>query len=162
MCSTAAFSERCYYSHLPLRCYLDVDGYENTDCQYTYQCVFAQNCYACQQCYYSSDCKNSYFLLDCRNCEECFGCVNLSHKKFCFFNQQLEKKEYRYRVEEFLKKYTREELAQKFYELSLDVPRRSTRGMGNDAVTGDLNFNMSNCLYCFDMQDAKEMSNSRS
>lgn len=158
MCTTPCFSEKCYYTYLPLRCYYDVDGYANTDCQYTYGCVYAQKCYTCQDCYYSTDCKHAYFLLDCRNCEYCFGCVNLTHKKYCFFNEQLTKEVYIQRVEAYLSNTPRKEIKSTFATFTLQFPRRATRGKGNEEVSGDLNFNMSNCYYCFDMQDAKDMT----
>jgi hypothetical protein len=158
MCTTAVYSEQCYYSYLPFKCYYDVDGYANTDCQYTYACVYAMGCYASQYIYYSKKCTNSHFLLDCMACDYCFWCVNLSHKKYCFFNQQLDKQTYNKRLQEYRSAHTHEQIKTHIDEFFLQHPRREIRGHGNEEVIGDLNFNMTRSYMCFDMQDAKDMT----
>ena len=127
MCTTPAFSEKCYYSYLPFKSYYDVNGYTNSRCQYTYECIYAIDCYECTYTIYSSDCRNSHFLLDCRNCQYCFACVNIHHKKYCFFNEQLNKKAYIQRIQEYFEKYSRAELSEQLIAFSMKFPRRATR-----------------------------------
>ena len=32
------------------------------------------------------------FLQGCRSCKDCFGCVNLRHEEFCFFNKKSQRR----------------------------------------------------------------------
>ncbi len=158
MCTTPAFSEKCYYAYLPYKCYYDVDGYVNSDCQYTYGCVYAIWCYTSQYVYYSTKCRYSSFLLDCRDCEYCFGCVNMSHKKYCFFNEQYDKQTYLDRVEEYTAIHSPDAIQKHFQQHAWAFPKRATRGHGNESSSGNLNYNMSNAHHSFDMRDAKNMT----
>ncbi|MFA4975560.1 MAG: hypothetical protein WC577_02665 [Candidatus Paceibacterota bacterium] len=55
------------------------------DCFNCFNLVSSENCISCM---------DSVFLYGCRNCNDCFGCTNLVNKSYCFFNEQLDKKEY--------------------------------------------------------------------
>lgn len=160
MAQTPIWSEQCYYSCTPLRCYYDIDGFLNTDCQYTYQCVYAMNCYKCQYTAYSSDCKNSHFLLDCKNCEYCYRCVNLVNKKYCIDNIQYSKEEYQTRLQELIVLGMEKNL-QEFYDFTLILPRRAVRGNNNQDSRGDLNFNTKHTVDSYDLQDIDTAINCR-
>ena len=67
----SGWSENCYYSLTPLKCVYDVDGVNNTSCQYTYQCAHCIGCYQCSHTYDSDMCKFSSFLSFCKNCDHC-------------------------------------------------------------------------------------------
>ena len=156
MCTSPTWAEQCYYSSISIRCLRDVDGYTNTSCSYTYECVYSMNCYECKRAMYSNDCKKSLYLLDCRNCEECFACVNLNHKKYCIFNEQYNKETYTIKVQELYQQYTQDELLKFFYKFSLQQPRRATRGSWNEESVGDLLFGTTKNYKCFYVQDARD------
>ncbi len=161
VCQTAIWSENCLYSSLPMRCYHDVDGYANTDGQYTYECCYTMNCYECQHVYYSRDCKKSRFLLDCSDCENCIACVNMSHAKYCIFNTPYTKEEY-LTERERLAQQPIANLCQQFKSFSLRYPRRATRWSNAENSSGDMNYNVKDCHESYDMQDAKQMTYCRS
>ena len=79
-------SKNCYDSFTAINTDIGYDIFESSD---LYNCFFIE---------YSKNCLDSYFLYDCRNCTHCFGGVNLRHKKYVFFNEQLTKEEYEKRI----------------------------------------------------------------
>ncbi|OGY79240.1 MAG: hypothetical protein A3B74_00080 [Candidatus Kerfeldbacteria bacterium RIFCSPHIGHO2_02_FULL_42_14] len=133
------------------------------DCVYTYysyRSAFLTRAYNCNECYLGRD------LTDCQNC---FGCVNLKHKKFYWFNESLPEVEYRKRLTEALKnRESFEEHRKRFAQHSLKFPvefaiiRKSENVVG-EAIESSKNirlgFNMienENCGECFRMLKTKD------
>src|SRR3989344_3504964 len=80
------------------------------DAKYSTDCTALVNsewCYEAVQCtdsshiFYSERCEaclEMYFSYQCESCSYCFGCTNLVHKKYCWFNEQLTEGEYKKRL----------------------------------------------------------------
>src|SRR3990167_11565610 len=60
----------------------------------TYECLNCENCYNIRFSQESVNCRDSSFLYACRNCSDCVGCVNLTNKQFCIWNEQYTKETY--------------------------------------------------------------------
>jgi len=106
----------------------------------------------CEFVFESSDCMNSSFLFDCHNCEFCFGATNKHHKKFLWFNQQLNEqdwKERRAKVDLGCRSSI-EEHKEKFYDLmKTDAIWPETFAHGNEDSTGDHLFGCVRCQDCY-------------
>lgn len=105
---------------------------ECVDTQESFHSAYLTRCERCSDCYVSRD------LVDCQNC---FGCVNLKHKQFCWFNEQLTEEEYRRRLAQALS--SRESFEQelvKFSAFQLSFPveyayiRNSQDSVGHDVL----------------------------
>ncbi len=105
-------------------CYMNAGGHYNEDCYYNTYCIWGKNnldnywlmrselcyeCIKCENCFNSDylqnceNCSDCHYCFDLKSCDNCFGCIGLRHKKFHFFNQQLEENEYHQKVSEYLK-----------------------------------------------------------
>ncbi len=114
------FTNICAYNK---NCYLLIESSNNEDCLYWYRLQKSQNCIDCsmleecsvcyesvdlQRChalFYSKFCQDSafsYLIENCLHCSHCFGCVGLSNKKYCVYNQQKTQAEYESHVARFL------------------------------------------------------------
>jgi hypothetical protein len=92
------------------------------------------DCNSCTDCHFSS-------LLN--SCSNCFGCVALSHKKYCIFNKQYTKEEYFKKVEE-LKKEKPEKILDQMLDLKQKIPHPASQ-----------QFNSENCPYGDYIYDSK-------
>ncbi|MEK7174142.1 MAG: hypothetical protein AAB759_00575 [Patescibacteria group bacterium] len=105
-----------------------------------------------------SDCLDSWFLLNCLACTNCFGCVNLRHKQYCFFNEQLTKNEWQKRVREIFGSYERVEAARKkFEEFVRGFPRKENNNFKAFDSTGEYLTETKNCQNCFEMAFSENM-----
>lgn len=108
------------------------------------ECVDTQNSYhsawltRCDQC---SDC---YLSRDLSNCQDCFGSVNLKHKRFYWFNEQLKETEYRTRLqaalatrETFQAEVDRFAQHQLKYPVEYAMVRSSTDAVGHDVLNSN-------------------------
>lgn len=96
--SMAGWSENVHYSFWATRSKDSLGLLDSDSCENCYQLVGCEKCYGCQFCQECENCVDGVFLYDCRNCQNCFGCFNLRHKKYCFFNEQLNEEEYKEKV----------------------------------------------------------------
>jgi len=130
-------------------------GKNLTDCTAVTE---SELCYECVDC---NNCYNSTYLLDCNNsrdcdfsaflnsCSDCFGCVALTHKKYCFFNEQCTKEGYETKVKE-LKKGDPEEILKQMLELKKTIPHpASIQNNNENCAYGDYVYNSKNCYWCF-------------
>src|SRR3989338_5216399 len=104
-----------------------------------------------------NNCRDIWFSRDCEDCDHCFGCANLRHKKYCFFNEQLTREEYERRVYELaVGSYTSivrtGDAVRAFWK---KFPYRFMNGTQNMNVTGDYIAN------CKDVVDSFETYNSQ-
>lgn len=117
----------------------------NTD--FSYEGVFPENCYNCNFVYFSKDCLDCDFIYDCRNCSDCFGCVNLRNKKYCIWNEEFSKEEYKKRKAE-LDLGNREKLIEykeKLEKLTKELPTRATRNEHSKNVFGNYLLHSKDC-----------------
>lgn len=153
----ASDDERCLYS-------ADIfDSQDCMDCTKVKKTATGYGLFNCVNCYQSigsigcHDCFNVYFSKNCSDCSDCFGCVNLRHKKYHWFNEQLSKEEYERRFQEldlssrniFLDSKTRVE------QFWLKFPNRFMDGIKNENVTGDYISNSRNVQDSFDVIGAE-------
>ena len=154
-------------------CYLIFNSTRNEDCSYSrglINCRNASDIYFADQaerCYEGvnvnksnkvlwsqniADSLNSYFLMNCIDVQNCFGCVNLRHKSYHFFNEPLLKEEWEKRVGEILGSYGKiEETKKKFHDFSLKFPRKENNNMKSVNCLGDYNFESKNCFSGFEV-----------
>lgn len=109
----------------------------------------------------ASDCIDSRFILNCSNCQNCFGCVNLRHKSYYFFNEPFKREEWQKRVSEIAGSFSKtEEAKKKFIDLSLTFPRRENNNLKTDNCLGDYIFESKNCLDSFEVSFAENVNHS--
>lgn len=125
------------------------DTYEGVNIHKSNAVVWGQNI---------SDSINSRFVLNCPGSQNCFGCVNLPHKSYYFFNQPLAREEWLARVGEISGSYQKtEEMKKKFAEFSLQFPRRAHTNLKTVNCTGDYIFESKNCQSCFEVSFCEDM-----
>jgi len=108
-----------------------------------------------------SDCIDSSFILNCSGCQNCFGCVNLRHKSYYFFNEPLKRDEWLKRVSEISGSFIKtEEMKKKFAEFSLKFPHRSNNNLKVTNCEGDYIFESKNCYNCFEVSFCEDMKHS--
>ncbi|OGZ53320.1 MAG: hypothetical protein A3B25_03735 [Candidatus Ryanbacteria bacterium RIFCSPLOWO2_01_FULL_48_26] len=131
-----------------------------TDCvdtdfsQHSEQCynsIHLRRCNRVHNSFYSEDCANSWFLYGCRNCTDCVGCTNLRNKSYYIFNQQYSKEEYQKKLAELrLDSWTGiKAVSQKFFENTLEYPRKYAWVRNVVNSTGDNLERVKNCIHCF-------------
>ena len=109
----------------------------------------------------SNDCIDSSFILNCSGCQNCFGCVNLRHKSYHFFNEPLKREEWLKQVSEIAGSYQKtEETKKKFSEFSLKFPRRSENNLKINNCTGDYIFESKNCKNSYEISFCEDVNHS--
>ena len=154
-------TENCAYSRGMIKARDVFDTYYADEIENIYECVNIHNsnrvAYG-QNIYDSIDC---YFVLNCADCQNCFGCVNLRHKSYYFFNQPMSREEWTEKVNEILGSYTKiEEIKRRFQEFSLKFPRRSDNNLKTDNCSGDYIFESKDCHNCFELSNCENLRNS--
>lgn len=77
-----------------------VDNFQVANSELLYDCVNVRESYHCAFLTRSQNCTDCYLGRDLTDCQDCFGCVNLKHKRFYWFNEPLNEEEYRKRFSE--------------------------------------------------------------
>ena len=164
-------------------CYLLFNcGPNNEDCAYSRGIIDSrdvfdayygdkiENCYECVNVHKStgtvygqnvSDCIDSRFVFNCSGCQNCFGCVNLRHQSYYFFNEPLEREEWIRRVSQISGSYAKtEEIKAKFSEFVLKFPHRYNNSLKVENCSGDYIFESKNCQQCFEVSFCEDMRHS--
>ena len=139
LCFDSDFNDNCMYGNFfrNSKDTLDVNNADHDELCYeifavdrSYQCVFSANL---------NNCRNIWFSRDCEDCEHCFGCANLRHKKYCFFNEQLTKETYERRIKELnLGSFAALQKIKAIVKTHwLKFPYKFMHGTHNTNVTGD-------------------------
>ena len=127
-----------------------VDCYGVTQSQLCYECVDCNNCYSSTyllNCNESRDCHFSAFL---NSCSDCFGCVGLTHKKYCIFNKQHTKDEYFKKIKVIKEENSSKEILQRMLELKKTIPHPPSQQFNNENCPyGDYLYGSRNCYWCF-------------
>ncbi|MBU0668407.1 hypothetical protein KJ835_04790, partial [Patescibacteria group bacterium] len=156
--SSSNSNEDCYYG------YFVNDSRDCMDCtsvnksEKCYESIECVSCYDCRYCKNCVNCTESYFLTNCISCNNCFGSINLRHKKYCFFNEQLTKNEYEKKISTFLSgdRTKVEEMLQKVREHNLKYPFPYMIGENNENVSGNSIYRSKNSNTCFDCDDIED------
>ncbi len=124
-CHGMVNSEKCY------------ESFDGTKC---YNSTFLMDSNSSNDCHYSS------YLTTCSNC---FGCVGLTHKKYCIFNKQYTKEEYIKR-EADLKKEGPEKMLKQMFELKQKIPHPASQQFNSENCPyGNYIFDSKNCYWGF-------------
>lgn len=165
MCFLGGYSENVMYATWFMNDKDSLDLLQTHDSELCYECVYCGNCYDLNFGYFCSQCRNSWFLYDCVNCQNCFGCVNLRHKKYCWFNEELPAAEYQKRLAGFNSvDYQTLEAMRKTTERFIQergVFESVNFGEQSENCTGNLVFMSKNCRDCFDVMKSEQLAYSR-
>lgn len=152
MISDAGTCEDCYYSNIINSSKNCVDCTAVVGSEKCYELIGSLSCYNSKFILNSDNCRDSAFLYACKSCSNCFGCFNLRHKEYCWFNEQLTKAEFEKRMAEInlgsfsqYQKYKAEFLA--FIE---KAPREYAFLMGSENCTGNVLVRSHNTYVSFD------------
>ncbi|HQH29030.1 MAG TPA: hypothetical protein PLP17_16675, partial [Oligoflexia bacterium] len=91
-------NEHCMYGRLVVGCRDCIDISNARDCEL---CCHSTDISTCYRLFYSQSCKqcsDSWYLKNCLACSDCFGCINLSHRRYCIFNEQYSREDYDLRL----------------------------------------------------------------
>ncbi|MBM3257218.1 MAG: hypothetical protein FJY98_02720 [Candidatus Liptonbacteria bacterium] len=154
-CFMSYFSEDSQHSYLLLLSRHAYDSYVTDNSDQVYETLHSNRLYKVAFGYFADDCLESTFLYDCIGCSDCFGCVNLRKQKYCLWNKQLSKEEYRKQKEYWdLGSFTRlEEAKKKFRELYLSLPHKYAHVVSSQNATGDIIRDTKDCEKCFSALD---------
>jgi len=166
--NTAANNKNCYLLFNTSNCEDTMYSRGLKDCRDTIDAYFGigmERCYEAVNVQQSSgvvfghnvtNCVDSWFLLNCTDCMNCFGCVNLRHKNYCWFNEQLSKNEYDVRLNEVFGSYKKIiEMQKKFQDFSLSFPRRENNNMKSEDCTGDYLFSSKGLRDCYEITEGE-------
>ena len=154
------FNENTSYSAFIFNSKECADCYWDTKCEWNYETIDCLNCTKLKYSRYCEGCYNSAFLFNCKNCHDCFGCVNLSNKAYCFFNEQYSREEYQQKIKELnINNYEAiQNLKKKFAEHSSKYPKKFARIIRSVNSVGDNLEEAKNCYKVFDAFDGAEDS----
>lgn len=154
-------NENCAYSRGIISSRDVFDAYYGDFIENSYECVNVHKSTGIVYGQNVSDCIDSRFILNCSGCQNCFGCVNLRHKSYHFFNEPLEREEWLKRVKEISGSFSKiEETKKKFSEFSLKFPYRNNNNLKTENCVGDYIFESKNCYKCFEVSFGEDMRHS--
>lgn len=155
----ASYMEDCLYSCSVTNSRSSMDIFYGDKNELCYECFFVNRSY---RAFYSSqceDCSDIWFCKNLRGCSDCFGSVNLSGKKYYFFNQPLSREEYLKKMSEIDTSSYRE--INRFVQLKKDqeikFPSKFMDGNRNQNVSGNYISNSKNCRNCFLVIDSQDL-----
>ena len=151
-------NENCAYSRGLMNCRDSFDAYYGEKAERTYEGVNVEKCSGVVWVDNAVECVDSWFLLNCSGCTNCFGCVNLRHKSYHFFNEPLDKEEWRKRVSEIAGSYSKiEEMKKRFAEYSLKFPCKENTNFKSIASTGNYVFESKNTRDSFEALQCEDV-----
>ena len=136
-----------------------IDSYNVNESELVYQNISANKNYNSQYAYWSSGCIDCNFVLDCNNCQDCFACVNLQSKRYCINNIQYNKRDYDDVMKDFNMgsyKFIGEAFI-KFWEFSLQFPRKYAKIINSMNSTGDELRDCNNVLKSFNVYGSENV-----
>lgn len=151
-------SQDCLHGAWMQGCKNCVDCLYVEKCELCTQVINAKQCYGCVCSENLENCTNVLFSRNCTGCTDCFGCTNLAHKQYCFFDEQLSKEAYEekcraMKIESCSGFQTaKQEAENHFY----NIPRKFYEGFSVESGSGDYlqhvkNTHASfNCRHCED------------
>ncbi|PIZ73089.1 hypothetical protein COY07_02280 [Candidatus Peregrinibacteria bacterium CG_4_10_14_0_2_um_filter_43_11] len=152
------YNEDCYF------CTYSLYGKNNVDCYWIPYSELCYECIHCDHCYQSIklrdcvDCANCMFCEECTGCEYCFGCFGLKHKKYYFFNEPLEKKEYEKRTAQISGSFENmKRVEAKARQHFLKYPHKAVQVINCQNSTGDYLRNCKNVQEGYLFETAEEI-----
>jgi len=181
----AVESDYCNFTKGNKNCYLVFGGDFNEDTEYSaynfytknsadlywvnkgefcYELVDSENNYRTSYGRYVDSCLDVHFGFELKGCQNCIGCINLRNQKYHIFNKPYSPAEYAEKLKAIdLGSYAQvEKLKAQFEELQQKSIFRPYRIVNSSHATGDNIYNSKNCLYSFDVFDARRTANTSS
>ena len=151
------FNEDCYYNTYAHRCKNVMDNYWTFRCELCYMCVHSDDCFNSTYLQNCNNVRDSHYSKECKNCEYCFGCYGLSHKKYCFFNEQLTPEAYTEKVAAILpSRSEREKYQQLAVSHFLKYPHEATKMYTSEDSDGEMLMNCKNVHNAFNIEIAED------
>jgi len=152
LCFNSSNLENCHYCHSSNQNY-DCNGLMFcSQCNLCYECIDSLRCYNCNYLEWCENLTDSSHCYNCKSLSNCTGCVNLFHKEYCLFNEQLTKEEY----EKKLKEIKIEKIEEEFEKLKLKYPRNYMHQTHSENCCGDYVVASKNCYWIFDSRDCED------
>lgn len=134
------------------------------DCTFCPGSELCWDCTRCERCYhlrsstFCEDCSESAYLTHCYSCKHCFGCINLSHKEFCIFNEQKTEAEYTAFLQSFPSTswQAHRETVEHCQQLWLNQPRPHSIIHTSEHATGNNILGSKNVTDCFFVEDCED------
>ena len=155
-------TENIFYSRTVDRSRDCVDCLNCLDAELLYECINCENCYQSQYLERCVKVRESALCVDCHDCAYCFGCANLRHKQYYWFDKQLSK-------EEWQKKWltwqqgdamAREQLIQEARVHHSRAIKKFASVVRCEDSTGEYLTNCKNCVNCFDGHESENCKDS--
>lgn len=156
------FMEDCYYVRKSQYCKDCLNGNFLDHCELVSSSINCKSCYSCSNLINCRNSAESHYLADCFSCQNCFMCSGISNKKWHYKNKQYPETEYKKIVEAELKKDPKKLMAE-FQKFNKTVPKKYQNQLNCENSSGDYIQNCKNaieCYDCFDIQDAKYLTES--
>lgn len=137
-----------------------LDCYYGVNVERSYESINIHDSSAVRWGHNVRNCLDSWFLRDCNSCTNCFGCVNLRHKDYHIFNEQVSKGEYEKFLESVVGSYARiQEMKGKFDALSASLPYKENHNLKSEDCSGDYIVDSKNCQNCFEVDKSENARN---
>ena len=166
--NTAANNKNCYllfntsycedsmYSRGLMRCRDTVDAYFGIEMEQCYEAVNVHKSSGVVFGHNVANCSDSWFLLSCTDCSNCFGCINLRHKNYHWFNEELSREEYERRLALVKGSYQKmREMRTQFEDFALQFPHRENNNMKSEDCTGDYLFSSNRLQDCYEITEGE-------
>ena len=120
-------------------------------CELCYEGINLGRCYNVHWSINCGDCQDSYFIEDCDSCKDCILCSRLSHKQYCYKNEQLSKGEYEKVKNELLAGLETkiDDYKKEFREIIVSRPKKFSQMLRSENCSGEDIFDSKNCQRCF-------------
>lgn len=157
LCFGSIEVEDCLYGS-PYGSRYCVDTFLARDCEYCYECI---DCEKLSNSLYAQECSSSlnlFYCFDCKNCQDCIGCVGLRNKKYCIFNKQYSKEDYKKEKENIYGdgRNGLERVRTTYEELKKSVPHKFAMTLQCIDISGDHVFYSKNSHECFDIKKCQD------
>lgn len=120
-------------------------------CELCYESINLGNCYNVNWSVNCGNCRDSYFIEDCASCSDCILCSCLSHKQFCYKNQQLTEEEYKKKRSEILENIETklDDYKKEFQQIIISKAKKYSQMLRCENCSGDNIYDSKNCQACF-------------
>ena len=151
--------EDCLYGHGVQLSRNLIDTTAASDCELCYSCSDIRGCYNLQFAQHCVGCSDSTFMFNCQSCRNCYGCVNLFHKEYCIWNEQLTPEEYRRRraAISLSSQAALTEQRTRFDAFRKQFPLRAYNGARNEGSSGNFLYDTKNAVNCLNCNKGEDL-----
>lgn len=155
----SSHNEDCMFGQYLIHCRDVVESVCAIDCELCYDCEDVHGSYNLKFSSHCVNCSDSFFLSNCVGCRNCFGCVNLAHKEFHFYNEPLTKEEYQRKLAgiDLGSHSDLMQAKQQFEEYFWQFPVKSYFGKQAESSSGNYLYNTKNCRDSYFISDGEDL-----